>query len=357
MSVRVVIFVCLGFILGSKPSAVLILEMEKIPKMNKINIITSNTRGIGDRKKRKLVFAHTKNTIGKGIALLQETHSCANKAHEWVNDWDGPLILNHGTSAARGTAILITKDLEHKLGQYEHDTDGRLQLVSIEMDKQLFLIVNIYNNNTETEQIATLEKLETLMERFLNIRDHNIIIGGDWNFILDASLDAEASGVALKIRSIAQFTRIKEKFGMCDIYRVMNPNTKKFTWRGPGARIKRRLDYFLVSTAYQCRVNSCLPFPEFKSDHSPVVMKINIAKKSFTHGKGYWKYNATLANKPQFCEELRQEIRNQLTETAQIEPQMKWELLKFNIRRFCRKFAKELAEQTRRNEKLWTRVG
>ena len=75
---------------------------------------TSNTRGIGERGKRKQVFAHTKSKIGKGIALLQETNSCANKAHEWVNDWDGPLFLNHGTSASRGTAILITKDLEHK---------------------------------------------------------------------------------------------------------------------------------------------------------------------------------------------------------------------------------------------------
>ena len=177
--------------------------------MNKINIVTSNTRGIGERGKRKQVFAHTKNTIGKGIALLQETHSCANKAHEWVNDWDGPLILNHGTSAARGTAILITKDLEHKLGQYEQDADGRLQLLSIEMDKQLFLIINIYNNNTETGQLVTLEKLEILMERFLNIGDHNIIIGGDWNFILDSSLDAEVTNVALKLRSIAEFTRIK----------------------------------------------------------------------------------------------------------------------------------------------------
>ena len=38
---------------------------------------------------------------------------------------------------------------------------------------------------------------------------------------------------------------------LCDIYRIRNPETKRFTWRRKTPFKQRRLDYFLISDCLQ----------------------------------------------------------------------------------------------------------
>ena len=60
------------------------------------------------------------------------------------------------------------------------------------------LIVNIYNENIESKQIILLKKFDCLLENLNSLLDHEIILGGDWNFIFEKHLDA-SGGNSLKI--------------------------------------------------------------------------------------------------------------------------------------------------------------
>ena len=105
--------------------------------------------------------------------------------------WGGEIILNHGSSNSRGTLISFSDDFKFKILKNISDDDGHLQLCSIEHNNKKLLLVNIYNENIEHKQVILLIKLNELLGKFNDILDHEIIMGGDWNFILDNKLDAD----------------------------------------------------------------------------------------------------------------------------------------------------------------------
>ena len=88
--------------------------------------------------------------------------------------------------------------------------------------------LNIYNENIESKQVLLLKKLNTLMESFSDILEHEIIMGGDWNFIRNKKLDADGGNPSLKLSSIAELTKIIEVYELCDIFRVRFPEKYVF---------------------------------------------------------------------------------------------------------------------------------
>ena len=44
-----------------------------------------------------------------------------------------------------------------------------------------FLLINIYNANTEKEQISVFNELTAILSYFGNISDHNLIFAGDFD--------------------------------------------------------------------------------------------------------------------------------------------------------------------------------
>ena len=100
----------------------------------------------------------------------------------------------------------------------------------MKVDETNFVLVNIYNPNTETEKVATLHNLDKMLEIIKDLYDKHIVSAGDFNFLFDTSLDSHGGKPTLKKKSIAKFIEIKEKFDLCDIWRIRNPKTKIFTF-------------------------------------------------------------------------------------------------------------------------------
>ena len=156
------------------------------------------------------------------------------------------------------------------------------------------MIVNVYNNNIEKEQVETLKKLDTFLSNFENINDFSFVIGGDWNFILDKDLDAYGGNPKLKLNSIAEHTKLESKFDLGDIFRIRNQKLKRFTFRQKTPCLARRLDRFLISKLLQTRVSKCEILSSLLSDHSPILITINTDEGFFKKGKNYWKFNKLL---------------------------------------------------------------
>ena len=180
---------------------------------NKFKMMTFNVKGLQNRVKRLNVLNFGKEKIqNNGLLLFQETHSAKKDLKGWKNDWKGDIFLNHGTSNSRGVMIAFTESFDKKTLKYVDDKNGRIQIIAFEHLSRKYLIVNIYNNNIEREQVETLKKLDELLGQFQDLEDFSIIMGGDWNFILDKSLDAYGGNPKLNLNSIAEHIKLKKIF-------------------------------------------------------------------------------------------------------------------------------------------------
>ena len=75
-------------------------------------ILSYNTRGLGDERKRRKIFNYIKNhTSGKAVVFLQETHSTKKHENLWKYQWHGDMIFSHGTSGSRGVCVAFRYNL------------------------------------------------------------------------------------------------------------------------------------------------------------------------------------------------------------------------------------------------------
>ena len=112
--------------------------------MVEFNILTYNTRGLRDKRKRIKIFNFLKSKQRCGILMMQESHSVESDHEQWQNELEGyKLYLNSGTSMARGTLFGISKNFDLQNIKYYDDGDGRLQILSGVHDDQKFLFINI----------------------------------------------------------------------------------------------------------------------------------------------------------------------------------------------------------------------
>ena len=114
-------------------------------------------KGLEEPKKEQR-FLLFERKIKKGVVLLQETHSTIDDLKSWSNEMGYKILLNTGTSNSRGTLIGISKKFENKILHYYDNKQVRLQLLALEHNGQKFLIVNIYNENIEKDQVLLLKK-------------------------------------------------------------------------------------------------------------------------------------------------------------------------------------------------------
>ena len=160
----------------------------------------------------------------------------------------------------------------------------------------------------------------------------------------------------MKKKSIAKLIQIKEKFDLCDIWRIRNPKIKRFTFRQQhiSGFIQRRLDYFFLSNLLQESVNKTDILAAFSTDHSPLLFSLKL-RTDENRGKGLWKFNNSLSMNSDFQTKMKFHIKSTL-ETLEIEgirdPQVRWEFLKYEIRKFSIEFSK-LQAQNKKKEKMF----
>ena len=62
--------------------------------------------------------------------------------------------------------------------------------MDVKVDESNFVLVNIYNPNTETEQVATLHDLDKMLETIKDLYDKQIVLAEDFNFFFDTALES-----------------------------------------------------------------------------------------------------------------------------------------------------------------------
>ena len=129
---------------------------------DKFKVISLNCNGIRDKTKRENIFNYAREKNKVGITFLQETHSSAQDMLRWELQWGkkSDIYLNHGQSNARGNAILFSS-MDFVVNKYVDDSNGRIQIISIKIADNVkkTLLINLYNENDEPDQVKLIEKL------------------------------------------------------------------------------------------------------------------------------------------------------------------------------------------------------
>ena len=216
-----------------------------------------------------------------------------------------------------------------------------------------FLIINIYNDNTEADQIKTLEDLKVSMHDIDIEQECKIVSGGDYNLIFDINLDSSGGKPRLKLSSVSKVCSINEDFDLIDIWKIRNPHKKRFTYRQRTPLIQRRLDYFFISNQLQESVVSIGIIPAICTDHSALYLKINDSAVTDHRGPSYWKFNNSLLRDSEYVLARREEIIKLKTnrEAELADPRVWWEYMKYSIRKFCQNYSKKAAKERSRQMK------
>ena len=231
------------------------------------------------------------------------------------------------------------------------DKNVTILILDVIFDNCEYLLINLYNANTEKEQLATLNDLEALLSKIDCFQSKRIIFAGDFNVIFDRRLDAKGGNPNIKNHSISKLIEIKEKMDLCDIWRIRNPKKKSYTFRQQhfSGLIQRRLDYIFLSLSFQELIQKSEFLNAFSTDHSPVFCSIE-ACSQFEKGSGLWKFNNSLLLNEEFVAKLKDflvKTKEELNKNSELNEQIKWELLKYKIRCFTISFSKGLAKKKR----------
>lgn len=151
--------------------------------MNAYKILTWNCNGLNNPIKVRRIS----NLISKEkthIVCLQETHY-KKKVN---NVLKSPLFClafqAPGSSKARGVAILIAKNFPFQEKEIKIDPSGRYILVKGKLEDKPLTIASIYSLNSDQ-----LNFIKNTMEILSTFQDGEVIIGCDFNIIVDSLLD------------------------------------------------------------------------------------------------------------------------------------------------------------------------
>ena len=138
-----------------------------------------------------------------------------------------------------------------KVNKTKIDNQGRILIVDPGIDKERFVLINLYHANAEIVQIETTYELNQLLSDFCLNSDENVILPGDFNLFYDPSLEASGGKAALK--KISKLLQIIKQNNIVDIYRIHNLSLKRYTFRRNhfSGFIQYRLDYIFVSSNIQ----------------------------------------------------------------------------------------------------------
>ena len=312
-------------------------------------MLSLNARGIRSFEKRKALFRWlSKNK--SDIIFLQETYSTPEIENLWKTQWKGDLFFAHGSEHSRGVLILVRENLNYELKLSSLDTEeGRFIILKVIVQEQPFLLVNIYAPNKASEQCTFFQKLHDELDSLNVETDCDIIIGGDFNVILDPDLDGLGGKPKLK-ESVKILDQIRSSLDLIDIWRVRNPDIKRFSWRQKNPVIQRRLDFWLISSSIQEDLENVDIIPAIKSDHSAITLSINGIEDQ-CHGPSFWKFNSSLIDDEIYLATIREKYVIWIAEGREIsDPRILWDYIKYKIRQETIAYSKRKARE--RREKL-----
>ena len=201
------------------------------------------------------------------------------------------------------------------------------------------------------KMIQTSFRFFPITYQTLNVRKLLLLVV---NLVLDIEKENRGDLARTHRNALKIIRDFSENLGSTDIWRLLNPEARRYTWRQNQPTIYCRLDFFLVSESSLCDVTHADILPGFKTDHSMVTL--NVALHSNPRGKGFWKLNTSLLSEMRYVQEIKTAIEstvNQYEDDTSVNPVLLWEMIKLKVQEKSISYAAHKKRQQRIVKKFW----
>ena len=221
------------------------------------------------------------------------------------------------------------------------DDQGRFILLDADIDGINMILVNIYAPTKDkcNDQLDFLIFIQNSLSEYI---DKNLVIGGDFNTYLDMEKDKKGGKKETLSVFSKKLTDFIESFDLCDVWRVLNPDERKFTWRNHtrGGFVQSRIDYFFISTHMLYDLADTYIKPGIKSDHSLILLSFKLPKLNTVRGRGFWKFNASLLHDKEYVTLVKKVINDSNHKYSELDDKaLLWDVMKCEIRSSTISFA------------------
>lgn len=111
-------------------------------------------------------------------------------------------------------------------------------------------------------------------------------------------------------------------------------------------KLYRRLVYFFISDCLQTAVKEVKITVAPATDHSALIMQIN-SLVEYKYGPSFWKSNTALLNDEVYIKTITRVIDQVKIDFRETNPNSRWEILKYEIRKNSIAYSKAKAKNTR----------
>ena len=293
--------------------------------MSDVKIITLNVKGINHVIKRQKILSFLKKEKCQ-IAFLQETHLSDLEHIKLRRSWVGQVFYSSYNSKSRGVAVLLHRCLPFTLDKTISDKEGRYVLLSGYLYGELVVFGCVYAPNSYEAPF-----IPQLLSDLASFSSPYMLIGGDFNCVLNpcVNMSSPRSASSTKINKMHAFLNDLDLY---DVWRVLHPLDKDYTFFSNPHQVFSRIDYFFSSRTVLDRIADCTIGIQSISDHSPVAVTISPPYRD--PSCRHWRLNPALLNNHRFVDFVTRECERFFVEnkTPDISPSTLWESAKAYIR-------------------------
>lgn len=248
---------------------------------------------------------------------------------------------------------LFDRNFNGSVIKSEFSSEGRWILTVIQIGVSFTILANVYGFNRTTQNITLLQELSNKILTLKNMfPSATFVVGGDFNEAPDLYVDrfpprGRASNLNLAINDFCS------SLSLLDAFRFIQPySSGSFTWFKADLSQKSRIDLWLISGSLAPSLCSSTISPAPLTDHAGIDLVLSDEKSSKLRIPGYWKLNSSFLLQSSYCLGIRK-IIDSFVARSDISSVSKWELFKFECRKFSMKFGKQYAEtNTTRNANI-----
>lgn len=184
---------------------------------NMVKISSWNVYGLGSYVKRQKVLNYLKQR-DSDIVLLQETHLLEKDTLRLHDRWIKCAYHNDFTQKKARCIYIILKTNVTVEREYR-DKEGRMLILLANLAGQNVILGNLYAPNIE-DPVFFLQFKKII----LDFGNFPVILGGDYNQVLDVFLDRSSHGITRTSKTQEAIKSLCKDTGLHDVWRLLNPD-------------------------------------------------------------------------------------------------------------------------------------
>ena len=183
-----------------------------------MRVASVNVRGLKNNLKRQTIFHKLKSTRFD-VIFLQETHTTLQEESLYTSEWSGLSFWNSYSSNESGTAVLFGETFKPQVNSVHKGAQGQSVIIEIEGEENLhFTLANIYAPSAGTRQKELKTFFANLETTLGDLNCENIILGGDFNCVLNNNLD-RSHEVTYRDQSRSSLKQLIARLSLEDLWR------------------------------------------------------------------------------------------------------------------------------------------